>query len=356
MSAAASALNETGAADGTSSPAQRMDRALRLYRKRIARCRTANQVNRVHIALANYMTPAEARHFRAALASDPTDSPARQWIMGLTDAMPTNAVRRVEFERRGLSSSATYYTTDASSRGRKTLIVGFAGAFHRLMLPSAWLLDCLNPGLYDVLLLRDFSVSAYAAGIRGLGGDFFTALSSLRADADPKAYRNAISLGTSAGGLPAILAAILLGLHRAVSIGPQDYPRFAALLKTKGLSEEAYATLLASRPSPFPDVLIVCGADNNEDVAAATSLQQRVPARLLKVRGCATHTVLAWHHARRMLPAFLAKILGQSLEEHAPASTTLTATWLVGSSGAPSLRSTVARTGDVPKPDPSHSS
>jgi hypothetical protein len=342
MTAAAPTPIESGAGpDGATSPSRRMDRALRLYRKRIARCRTPNQVNRVHIAIANYMTPAEARHFRSALAADPAESPGRQWIMQLTDAMPTHAVRPFEFERRGLSSSVTCYTAGVSSRDRKTLIIGFAGALHRLMLPTAWLLDCLNPALYDVVVLRDFSRRAFAGGIRGLGADFPGALANLRAHADPKAYRKAISLGTSAGGFPAIIAAILLGLDRAVSVGPQDLPQVAALLKTHGLSDACFAALLASRPHPFPEVLIVCGADNDADVAAATALERRVPARLLKARGCAVHGVLGWQHAQGRLAPFLAKILGQSLEERAPAPASLAANWVVGSSSAPALRPTL---------------
>ncbi|HET7032544.1 MAG TPA: hypothetical protein VFJ48_05425 [Casimicrobiaceae bacterium] len=354
MTAAVPALNETGAPVDASPPAKRMDRALRLYRKRIARCRMQGQIDRIHLALANYITPAEARHFRSALAADPADSPGRKWITGFTDAMPTHAVRPFEFERRRLSNSATYYTADVSSRDRKTLIIGFTGRFHRLMVPTAWFLDCLNPALYDVVVLRDFSKSVYIAGIAGLGDEFCAALANLATRIDARAYRNTVSLGTSAGGLPAILAAILLGLDRAVAIGAQDLPRVAEVLKTRGRSDETYATLLASRPQPFPEVLIVCPADHPADLAAATSLQQRLPARLLKVRGCADHGLLGWQHAHRMLPAFLAKILGQNLEEPPAAQTTLATSWVVGSNNAPSLRSTVARTADDPKSDPSH--
>ncbi|HET7096405.1 MAG TPA: hypothetical protein VFJ68_03385 [Casimicrobiaceae bacterium] len=357
MTSALTALNEAGAPVAASA-AERMERALRLYRKRIARCRTPNQVNRVHIALANYMTPAEARYFRSALAANPADyadsadSADRQWIVDLADLMPTDAVRPCEFERRGLSTSVTHYTADVSSRERKTLIIGFTGNFHRLMLPSAWLLDCLNPALYDVLVLRDFARCSYAAGIRGLGDEFCSALANLATRIDAGAYRNVVSLGTSSGALPAILAAILLRLGRAVAIGAQDLPRVAALLKARGLSDETYATLLASRPQPFPEVLIVCGADYAVDVAAATSLQQRLPARVLRVRGCAEHAVLGWQQQQRMLPAFLTKILGQNLEEPPAAHTTLATTWVVGSNSASSLRSTVARTADDPKSDP----
>src|SRR5262245_50307028 len=292
MTAAVPAPTPTGAPDAASPLAERMDRALRLYTKRIARCRARDQIDRIHFALSNYMTPAEARYFRSALAADSADSAGRKWIVEFTDAMPTPAVRPFEFERRALSNSATYYTVDGSSRDRKTLIIGFTGRFHRLMVPSAYFLDCLNPALYDVVVLRDFSKTAYAAGVDGLGDEFCTALANLAARIDVGAYRNVVSLGTSAGGLPAILAAIFLGLGRAVAIGAQDLPRVSALLKTRGRSDETYATLLATRPQPFPEVLIVCPADHPTDLAAAISLQQRLPARLLKVRGCADHGLL----------------------------------------------------------------
>lgn len=322
-----SAVHAAGAESGMG----RTDRALRLYRQRVARCRTENQVNRIHIAIDNYMTPAEARYFRAALDADPAESPSRRWITRLMGAMPTNTVRPNEFERRGSLKGVTHYTADVASASQKTLIIGFTGVLHRLMLPTPWFLDCLNPALYDVVVLRDFSLLAYASGIRGLGADFVTALSNLRTHVDPRAYRNTVAIGTSAGGVPAILAAILLNLDKAVSIGPQDFRRISDLLRTHGLSDEAYTTLLASRPQPFPEVLIACAAENGDDVAAATLLQQRVPARLVRVRGCAAHAVLAWHHAQGRLPAFLTKVLGQSLEDRPALQTTLAATWVVGS-------------------------
>jgi len=356
MTAAVSALTEPGAADGASSPMQRMDRALRLYRRRISRCRTQNQLNRVNIAVENYVTPAEVRYFHTALAGEPAESPAYQWITRLARGMPNNIVRPVEFERRGLCKGVTHYSANPSSAAQKTLIIGFTGIAHRLMMPTPWVLDCLNPALYDVVLLRDFARVAYASGIPGLGGDFHTALSKLSTHLDRGAYRDAISFGTSAGGVPAILAAILLSLDKAIAISPQEFGRVAALLGRHGLSDTAYASLLASRPQPFPEVLIVCAAEHGDDMAAAASLQRRVPARVLKVRGCAGHVVLGWQHAHGMLPPFLAKILGQSLERQAPASTALAASWVVGSSGGPSPQPTVARTQDHPEPDPSHAS
>lgn len=332
-------LNRARPLRQTSSTASRLDRAYRLYRRRISRCRTENELNRIHIALENHMTPAEVRYFRAALAGDAADSPSRQWIARLGGFMPINKVRPVEFERKGIFKGVTRYTADVGSADQKTLIIGLAGRFHRLMSPTPWFLDCLNPTLYDVIVLRDFSRLSYALGIPGLGGDFFEVLSNLRRHVDTRAYRNAISLGTSGGGVPAVLAAIVLNLNRGISIGAQDFRRVAVQLKTLGLSDEPYAALLASRPHPFPELVLVCGGDHSDDAAAATALQKLVPAHLWKVKNCAKHGVLTWHHARGTLPAFLAKVLGQSLENPELPATTLVGTWVVGPNAGWRLRS-----------------
>lgn len=297
-----------------SSMSSHLDRTFRLYRQRISRCRTENQLNRIHIALENYITPAEVRHFAAALAGDPPDSPSRQWIARIDGFMPINKVRPVEFARRGISKGATRYTADAGSAGQKTLIIGLAGHWHRLMVPMPWFLDCLNPSLYDVIVLRDFSRLSFAAGIPGLGGDLLEALTNLKRQVDPGAYRNAIALGTSGGGVSAVLAAILLGLNRGISVSGEDFQRTTARLKSHGLSDERYTALLASRQHPFPDLVLAFGGDSRADMEAAVALHQLIPSRLEKVKHCGDHAVLAWHLRRGTLPAFLAKILGQSPE------------------------------------------
>src|SRR5258708_858889 len=99
----------------------KLDQAYRLYRRRIARSRTENQVNRVHIALENYMTPAELRYFDAALTADSADSPSRRRVTELMSTMPARMMWAVEFERRGIVKGATRYTADIGAPAQKTL-------------------------------------------------------------------------------------------------------------------------------------------------------------------------------------------------------------------------------------------
>lgn len=291
-----------------------MEQALRLYRRRIVRARTENQRNRVHIAIENYLTPAEVRHFAAALAGDAADSPGREWIMRLAGRLPVNRTRPLDFERRGLVKGATWYTGGAGAVGGKTLLIGVTGHFHRLMVPMPWLLDCLNPALYDVVVLRDFSRTFFASGIPGLGGDFHSALAGLRRRVDPRAYRNTIALGTSGGGLAALLTAIVLGLDKGIAISAQGFAQVSAKLMALAITDDPYAALLASRPERLPELMLAYGADNSTDAAAAAAIRALLPVEVRPVRSCGQHAVLAWQLDRGTLPTYLAKLLGQGLE------------------------------------------
>jgi hypothetical protein len=298
----------------------RLEQAYRVYRKRVARCRTENQLNRVHIVAGNYMTPLEMRHFDRALATDPPDSPCRRWIANLRHFMPNNRPRPAEFERKTVLRGLTSYTAHAGTPGKKTLVIGFAGNFHRLMLPTPVFLDCLDPALYDVVILSDYARCAFSRGIPGLGADLLETLSNLPRYFEPAAYRNAIALGTSGGGLPAVLAAIQLRLSRGVSIGGSDFSHFAEKLQTYGMPEAPYLALLASRPKPFPELLFVYSASHAVDSEAALALHERVPSRLLGVRNCDGHLVLAQKLEQGTLLVFLSKLLGQRLERGDPAA------------------------------------
>jgi hypothetical protein len=173
---------------------------------------------------------------------------------------------------------------------------------------------------------------SFAAGIPGLGGDLIAALTNLERHVDPRAYRHAVALGTSGGGVCAVLAAILLRLDKGISVSGEHFHRIAARLKDHGLSDEPYLALLAQRPHPFPELVLAYGGDSMPDAEAALALQQLVPSRLERVKHCADHAVLAWHLLRGTLPAFLAKVLGQSLENPDLGATTA---WSQGRGATP---------------------
>jgi hypothetical protein len=290
-------------------------RAFDVYRRRTDRCRTVNQLNRVHIALGNYATPAELRHFAAALAAtEPPDSPRRQFVADLVRRMPRGLPRPREFERRGALPGLSLYSAGTGAPAQKTLIIGFAGHFGRLMLPTPWILDCLDPDLYDVVVLRDLSRREFVAGVPGVGGDFFAVLGRLPAFADPAAYRRTVAIGTSAGGLSALLAAICMRLARGISISGQDFTSMLARVRELGFDAAPYALTLAARPAPFPTLVLMFPGDCPKDADAALAMHALVPSQLARVNNCPIHGVLGWIHDHGKLPEVLAGLIGQSLE------------------------------------------
>jgi hypothetical protein len=287
----------------------RLERAYWLYSRRIARCRTPNQRNRLHIALESYMTPLEVRYLASRLEREPPESPERRWSARLQSYMMSMRARSTDFIRESPLRAVTRYTSGVGTPTEKTLLLCFAGIFHRLMIPTSTFLDCLDPARYDVVLVRDFSKTAFSRGIAGLGDDFFTALRNLGPLLDLAGYRRTVAFGTSAGGFPSLLAAIFLRLDQGISVAGVDLPEFTSWLEGWDVNPEPFAALLASRPEPFPHLVLVYCQSCEKDAAAAKALHHRIPSTLWKTVECDGHAVLASKLSRGLLPTFVPRLL-----------------------------------------------
>lgn len=134
--------------------------------------------------------------------------------------------------RQSLTPHIDLYRGGEGDRQRRTLIVGFAGNYMRLMLPTWNILVNLDHQLYDLLLLGDPARRHFVAGVPGLGGDLQALARSLAVQAE--GYGRTVALGTSAGGLAAIAVAQLNGWDGAVAVGadrPSAHPEIAAILR-----------------------------------------------------------------------------------------------------------------------------
>ena len=138
--------------------------------------------------------------------------------------------------RRSLTPHLDLYRGGDDDRQSRTLIVGFAGNYMRLMLPTWNILVNLDHRLYDLLLLGDPTHRHFAAGAPGLGGDLPALAQSLTVHAE--GYGRTVALGTSAGGLAAIVVAGLNGWDGAVAVGadrPSAHPEIEAILRKSDL-------------------------------------------------------------------------------------------------------------------------
>lgn len=268
----------------------------KLYQRLIQDCRTINQVNRVHIALENWMTPGAVFEMRAACTKPaprantvdgvPTlDIPLlqRDWIHGLYQLLGKSAKRAPEpYLRRPVAGNLALYTLGGDRSG-KTLAICFTGAAQRMLMPLPVFLQHIDASCTDVAVVRYARGRGYRNGIVGLGGNLEDSIDRLPGLLHIDKYDRAVSIGTSGGGLPAVMAGLRLGFASAMGIGC-NHVRDPRWLEARG--EEAGATLCrwVSLRACQTKIFLVYGADYPPDQAAAAGIAQIcTQARMLKI-------------------------------------------------------------------------
>jgi hypothetical protein len=285
-----------------------------LYARLLARCETVNQINRVHIALTERMTPLDVHHLGRQLPP-----PSVVWNGSISQSLTRRgglvslAVRRLRpktvfppeshawveelagwaaksgkaapepFVRRRVRPNVSSYSSGGPT-SEKTLLVCFTGMARRLFMPIPVFLQHLDAKRFDLLVLRDPSRNGYRDGLAGVADDFEGLVAEIGGMFERSAYRSVVTYGTSGGGLPAIVTALRFGLAKGVSVagkGPLD-PRW----QTVGAAGAAGMLRGLARASAAPpNLLLVHGADCEPDAEAARTLSEFVPASTLVVHG-----------------------------------------------------------------------
>lgn len=276
------------------------------YRRAARRCRTANQINALHIALENRITPLELAALRqaqgpwfrlrtllqsawrlpyVALQRKDATSPGAQrdrWLRKLY-RLYTQAAGPLPqpYRRRRLSRHLRLYSTGGAPH-EKQLLICFVGSSQRPFLPVPVFLQHLDAARTDVLLVSYPRGRGHRQGLPELGSNFEQSIDRLRGVADIDAYQRCAAIGISGGGTPAVLTALRLGLSVALSVGggsPNDPRWLAALGEDAGSLARRYAAASAS----LPRVVLAYGIDAQKDVVAAQAFAQCIPAELLPI-------------------------------------------------------------------------
>jgi len=292
-----------------------------LYRRLVSRCTTINQINRVHIALENRLSPLEADVLRHSLrpkchllsratmalrrlvlksAARPFRATqieqAREWMGQLAALAAPSGKRHPEgFQRRRIRRNVVLYS-DGGAPADKTLAIAFTGSRQRLMMPVSVFLQHLDARRVEVVLLRDSwrdGYHAYRHGIPGVGGSIETLLDALPHLLSFGRYRKVVAVGTSGGGFPAVLAAFRLELDAVVSFGGNgpDDPRWVATDGSTGRQRVVRYRDACAKP---PRVFLAFGQDCPQDRERAEALADAIPSRLCPVGDPTTevgHTV-----------------------------------------------------------------
>lgn len=235
----------------------------KLYKRLAARCKSPNQLNKLHIALENRMTPLELAglwgefitrkgrgtgkwyrwlwkiiirvFFRIRInilgkggvvkkyISINTNDLWKIWLAKLHDQylLAAGNSAPAPFERKRLKQAVWIYGNN-SDRARKTLVVCFTGNFQRMMMPTPVFLQSIDANHADVVLLRTEKNKGYRAGIQGLTSDLQSSLAALKTLLKFDEYSRVVTVGASGGGMPALLSALHWNADACLCVGPNN--------------------------------------------------------------------------------------------------------------------------------------
>lgn len=280
-----------------------------LLRRVEQRCRTRNELRCIQIAVENRFTPQQVRQLldhdwepvtRYCRYRESMDRWYRSlWLrLGRPRAQKLANWSRAVDRAAWLASCAALYRmapdgepqpfkrlriardlmlySGGGGREGKTLLICFTGNSRRLMMPTSLLLQSLPADRVDVALLRDPSREAYRDGLTGLGGSLGELFVSLAERLRVDRYARSAALGTSAGGLPAVLAGLGMELNAAMSVGGNgvDDPRW------RRVNPRALIEIYRARARSETAVHLVHGGDYPVDTARAANVASILPARL----------------------------------------------------------------------------
>lgn len=114
---------------------------------------------------------------------------------------------------------APYVNVYSADTGAKNLIVGFGSLSGRLNMPVHSILEALDSGAHDLLLLADPAKSHFDKGVAGYAGSLSALMTKVGDFARRRGYSSIIAYGTSMGGFPALRGGEMLGADRSISIG-----------------------------------------------------------------------------------------------------------------------------------------
>jgi acyl-CoA synthetase (AMP-forming)/AMP-acid ligase II/acyl carrier protein len=239
------------------------------------------------------LRPVETYHL--ARARDPSK---RLLLRSMLSASDPDA-----WDRQPLGDNADLYSQPAVPSSDKTLVVGFSGRAMRLMTPTFGILCALPPDTADLLLLRDPTRQHYISGVPGLGSTIEATARWVGSFAVSRGYRRVVALGSSAGGTPAICAALLNAWPRVLAVG-SDQPSLHLHLRQL---IETCAPLL---PGAGTEVLLAYSGQRERDVLGATEINALLPsARQMPDHRFSEHALLYLLQQRGELREFFTRHL-----------------------------------------------
>jgi hypothetical protein len=278
---------------------------IELFQRQIVKCRTPNEINRLHIALENRITPLEFVALSKIISDRYSSTQNVAWLEKLSRQLNLSHKPQPErYIRTRIKSNMCLYS-DQTPRSDKVLAICFSGGARRLQMPIPTFLQHLSASRVDVILLQRHHNWNYNNGLGGLADSFETLINVIGQVIKSWNYKSAVTYGTSGGGLPALVTAIYLGLDKGVAIGAasveSDRWRF--------LKETVRFQQAVERYDGKPKLVSVFGADFERDARAAADLRRYFPTEFWAIPGEARHGAIQKYLRSGELGSFLSTVL-----------------------------------------------
>lgn len=272
---------------------------IKLYKRLTHHCKTINQINRVHIALENWMTPIQWQTLQEEIFVDPDYSflkanfepeslddfslTQRKWFATMKRNFQLGLSKEAQsFRRLRLRRYLALYGIPSLPKADKTLIVCFTGMSQRMMTPLASFLQNIDAKENDVALVTYPKDKGFRNGLEGTAKSFEEMIDKIKDLFASQGYKRVVAIGVSGGGIPAILCAIRAGWQSALAFGAGS-PSDKRWLDALGFDLSILFKKYCKKAFNSIPLYLVYGADSKIDYEAAKSIQKLLPANLIKV-------------------------------------------------------------------------
>lgn len=233
---------------------------LKKYLQRYAECSTENQINMFHIGLENRMTPNDLYTLFHQMTSQPSRFNKYQldWVIKLYTMYKksgTNIPQKYELQY--IKPSVNIYCQNKIPKASKTLIICYTGKLQRMMMSTPVFLQHIDANENDIALIYYPRGKGYSNGIEDIGKDLWGTMENLCNLLNTKSYKRIVSMGCSAGAVPALLMALKYNFSSCIMAAPPNpksidtwwsdvlKPNFSSVVKSLALSADNHTELFS---------------------------------------------------------------------------------------------------------------
>lgn len=272
---------------------------INFYKRLTKNCETVNQLNRVHIALENWLTPSKwvdlrkeflinfrsERHLSSNQNFDQEKiliEHIKIWFNKIDTLFNKSTLTEIQsYKRINLHQSIRLYSQKNIPTNEKVLIVCFSGLAQRMMMPLPIFLQHIDSQKADIALIKYPKNKSYRNGIEGISENFLESITVLKSILPTNNYQRIALIGVSGGGIPAIISGLSWHASRTIVFSgghPRD-PRWTNALNC-GVDD-----IIKKYPkNTSGSTTLIYGYDHQLDKEAANSFKNIIPCKLIEVK------------------------------------------------------------------------